>query len=152
MSAITDLYDALDTMLAATFATPTYKKLANPYTLELNDTLSLSRGWGFKIGPKSAANLTLARYEQFQVEISIIQTIAQRGTDRDIVIRQNAEKTLLEDQFLLVDYLRQNTALFAKLWKLDYSSDSGIEFVPFTEQQNYFTITTSLTAIIAEGC
>lgn len=151
MSAISDLYDALDTMLVGLYATPTYRKLANPYVLNENDTLSLSRGWGFKIGEQTAANLTLGRYEQLEVNIEVIQTIVHRGTDRDITIRQTNEKTLLEDQFLLVNYLRQNTALFAKLWKLDYVSTSGLEFV-FTEQQNYFTITTNLTAVIAEGC
>ncbi len=151
MSAISDLYDALDTMLTGLYATPTYRKLVNPYVLDQNDTPSLSRGWGFKIGEQTGANLTMGRYEQLEVNIEVVQTIVHRGTDRDVSIRQTNEKLLLEDQFLLVDYLRQNTALFTKLWKLDYVSTSGIEFV-FTEQQNYFTITTNLTAVIAEGC
>ena len=151
MSAISDLYDALDAALLGLYATPTYRKLVNPYVLDQNDTPTLSRGWGFKIGPQSSANLTMGRYEQLEISIEVIQTIVHRGTDRDVSIRQTNEKLLLEDQFLLVDYLRQNTALFAKLWKLDYLSTSGLEFV-FTEQQNYFTITTNLSALIAEGC
>lgn len=151
MTAISDLYDGIEDMLESLFAAPTYRRIVNPYTLELNDELHLRRGWAFIIGPKSSAGLTTGRYEQFNVQITVIQTIKQSGTDRDTSIRQTAEKTLLEDQFLLIDYLRQNTQLFSKLWSLDYESDEGIEFI-FTEQQNYFTIRTTLNAVIAEGC
>lgn len=151
MSAVSDLYDGMVTILSATFATPTYKKLVNPYVPELNDALSLARGYGFFIGPKTARADKLGRHEGFEAQIEVVQTIINRGTDRDITIREAAEKLLLEDQYTLVDYFRLNTATIAKVWDISYISDNGLEFV-FTEKQNYVMIRTTLRAIFSESC
>lgn len=150
MSAISDLYDGIVTVLSTTFAAPTHKILVNPFVPELNDSLALARGHGFYIGPKSARG-NLGRYEAFEAEIRVVQTIINRGTDRDVTIRGTAEKTLLEDQFTLIDYWRLNTAPIAKVWDVSYESDSGLEFV-FTDKQNYVMITTILRAIYSEAC
>jgi hypothetical protein len=151
MSAISTFYDAVDSWMSSLFATPTYKKLVNPYTIESDATLNINRGWAFVVGPKTPANLTTGRYWQFTVNLQIIQTIVNKGTDRDITIRQTAEKLLLEDQFTMLDSLRTTTTFDTKVWNLEYDSDNGLEFV-FTEQQNYYKIVTNLTAIISEGC
>lgn len=151
MSAVSDLYDGMVTILSTTFATPTYKKLVNPYVPELNDALSLARGYGFFIGPKTARQDKLGRHEGFEAQIEVVQTIINRGTDRDITIRETAEKTLLEDQYTLIDYFRLNTAPIAKVWDISYISDNGLEFV-FTEKQNYVMIRTTLRAIFSESC
>jgi hypothetical protein len=150
-TAITALYDGMVTILGNTFAAPTYKKLVNPYVPELNDALSLARGYGFIIGPKQARPDKLGRYEGFNAEITVIQTIINRGTDRDITIRETAEKNLLEDQFNLIDYFRLNTAPISKIWDISYESDNGLEFV-FTDKQNYVMIRTTLRAIFSESC
>lgn len=151
MSAISDLYDGMQTILSTTFPTPTYKQLVEPVILEMNDSLSLARGWGFYIGPKSGLTLTTGRYQEFEVQIIVRQTVFNRGSFRDLAIRQVAEKTLLEDQFTLVDYFMQNTAPIAKVWRIDYSEDAGLELV-FQDKQNYVMITTTLRAIYSEGC
>jgi hypothetical protein len=150
-TAVSDLYDGLVTILSTTFASPTYKELVNPYVPELNnDTLALARGYGFFIGPKSVVP-KLGRHEGFNAEITVVQTIAQRGTERDTIIRRTAEKNLLEDQYLLIDYFRQNTAPIAKVWDISYESDNGLEFV-YTDKQNYVMIRTTLRAIFSESC
>jgi hypothetical protein len=151
MSAISTFHDGVETWLSALFTAPTYKRLVNPYTIESDVSLNLNRGWTFVIGPKTPANLTTGRYWQFNVNLQVIQTISQKGTDRDITIRQTAEKLLLEDQFTMLDSLRTTTTFDTKVWNLEYESDNGLEFV-FTEQQNYYKIVTNLTAIISEGC
>ena len=151
MSAISTFHDAIETWMLGLFAAPTYKRLVNPYTIEADASLNLNRGWAFLIGPKTPANLTTGRYWQFNVNLQIIQTISQKGTDRDITIRQTAEKLLLEDQFTMLDSLRTTTTFDTKVWNLEYTDDNGLEFV-FTEQQNYYKIITNLTAIISEGC
>ena len=151
-TAITTLYDGMVTILGATFTAPTYKKLVNPYVPELNnDTLSLARGYGFFIGAKAARQDKLGRHEGFNADIEVIQTIINRGTDRDVTIRETAEKLLLEDQYTLIDYFRLNTAPIAKVWDISYVSDNGLEFV-FTEKQNYVMIRTTLRAIFSESC
>jgi hypothetical protein len=151
MTAISDLYDGIDSILVGLFPAPTYKELVWPDVPELDNTLTLSRGYGFYIGPKTGVSLTTGRYQQFEADIIVRQTIINRGTDRDLTIKKTAEKTLLEDQFTLVDYFRLNTAPIAKVWRIDYVSDAGIERV-FTDKQNYVMITTVLRAVYAEGC
>lgn len=151
MSAITDLYDALVTITDTLFTAPTYRKLVNPYVPERNDALALRRGYGFYVGPSSNANLTMGRYVKYRREIVVIQTIVNRGTERDYAIREAAEKTLLEDQFTLVDYFQQNTTPAAKVWTLEWASDNGIEPV-FTDKENYVMIRSTFSAVYAEGC
>lgn len=150
-TAISDLYDGISSILTATFAAPTYKEMVNPYVPELNDALILARGYGFIIGEKSARNDKLGRHEGFDARIEVVQTIVNRGTDRDITIRKTAEKNLLEDQYNLIDYFRLNTAPIAKVWDISYVSDNGLEFV-FTDKQNYVMIKTVLRAIYSESC
>jgi hypothetical protein len=151
MSAVSDLYDGMVTILSATFSTPTYKKLVNPYIPELNDTLSLARGYGFFIGEKTSRRDKLGRHEGFEANIEIVQTIINRGTDRDVTIRETAEKLLLEDQYTIIDYFRLNTAPIAKVWDISYVSDAGLEFV-LSEKQNYVMIRTTFRAIYSESC
>jgi len=151
MTAVSDLYDGMITILAANFAAPTYKKLVNPYDIELNDALALARGYGFFMGPKSSRADKLGRHEGFEAQIEVVQTIINRGTERDTAIRETAEKNLLEDQYTLIDYLRLNTAPIAKVWDISYVSDLGFEPV-FTDKQNYVMIRTTLRAIFSESC
>jgi len=151
MSAISDLYDGIDAILVGLFPAPMHKELVWPDVPELDNTLTLSRGYGFYIGAKTGVSLTTGRYQQFETDIIIRQTIINRGTDRDLTIKKTAEKTLLEDQFNLVDYFRLNTAPIAKVWRIDYVSDAGIERV-FTDKQNYVMIRTTLRAIFSESC
>lgn len=151
MSAVSDLYDGLVTIMGTLFTAPTYKELVNPYVPELNDTLALARGYSFIIGPKTARADKLGRHEGFECEIEVVQTIINRGTERDLTIRRTAEKNLLEDQYNLIDYFRQNTAPIAKVWDISYVSDNGFEFV-LTEKQNYVMIRTTLRAIFSESC
>jgi len=151
MSGVSDLYDGIDSILSTVYPSTTYKELVYSTFVELNDFISLNRGYGFNIGAKEGVSLTTGRYQQFSAEIQIVNTIVNRGTDRDLSIKKLAEKTLLEDQFLLLDYLRTNTASIAKVWVLEYLGDNGIEPV-FPDKANYVMIRTSLRAVFAEAC
>lgn len=150
-TAITALYDGMVTIVGGLFTAPTYKELVNPYIPEFNDSLSLARGYGFVIGAGDAQPQNLGRYEAISRTIEVTQTIVNRGTERDATIRRTAEKNLLEDQYLLVDYFRQNTAPIAKVWNIAYQSDGGLEFV-LADNQNYIMIKTTLRATYSEAC
>lgn len=150
MSAISDLYDYMVSMLDTTFPSSTYRKLVNPYIADLNDTMALNRGYGFYIGPK-IVRPKLGNYDGFEVDIIVIQTIINRGTDRDVSIRESAEKTLLEDQYTLTNYFRSNTGNIDKVWDINYESDNGLEFV-FSDKQAYVMIQTTLKGIYSESC
>lgn len=149
MSLITTVFDNINTRLNSIYATPTYKKLVNPYILELNDTLSLNRGYAFFMGPGLNTKKLIGDVVTFEREVTIVNTIVNRGTDRDVTIRETAEKTLLEDQFLAIDSFHQT--ILSDAWDLNWESDGGIEFI-FTEKQNFLSIRSLYRLRYSEEC
>lgn len=151
MSDITTIYSALVTKLDSLYPATTYRKLRNPYTLELNDAFALNRGYGFYVGPATNTNRLQSNSLSIEREIVLVNTIIQRGTDLDISIREDAEITLLEDQFLAIKDFEGAPAFADQVTKMTYSSDGGIEFV-FNDKQNYLAITSSFTLEYMEVC
>ena len=150
MSTVSSLYDGFLSIMETTFASPTYRKLVNPFVPDLNDSLSLNRGWGFYMGPKEVFK-KMGRDEGFSFEIKVVQSIVHRGTERDSTIRESSEKTLLEDQFLIIDYFRANTAPIANVWDISFSSDNGFEYVE-QEHKQFIIIQTTFKGIYSESC
>lgn len=149
MSLITTVFDNINSRLSSIYASPTYKKLVNPYILELNDTLSLNRGYAFYIGTGLNTKKLVGDVVTFEREVIIINTIVNRGTDRDVTIRETAEKTLLEDQFLAIESFHQT--ILSDSWDLNWESDNGVEFV-FTEKQNFLSIRSNYRLRYSEDC
>jgi hypothetical protein len=149
VSKITEVFDNLNTRLSAIYPSATYKKLVNPYILELNDTLSLNRGYGFYIGPGVNTRKLLGPNVTFEREVILFNTIVNRGTERDVVIRETAEKTLIEDQFLAIESFHRE--ILSDAWDLKWDSDGGIEFV-FTQQQNFLSIRSTYRLSYSEEC
>lgn len=138
MSVITTAFDDIETRLDGLFSS-THRRLVNPYQPELNDTKALNRGWGFFIGPGTNTNRKLGCKLSIQREVTVLHTIINRGTERDITIRETAEKLLLEDQFLAIKNFEQNPVVNNDVPKFVYSADNGIEYI-FTEQTNFIMI------------
>jgi hypothetical protein len=136
MSAISTLYDQLNQILVDNFGT-THKKLVNPYDLTANDDKLLNRGYGFRVSSGLNPLTVLDCMTSIERTIEIILTVVNRGTERDITIREDAEKVLLEDHIKLVKALRVNTD--EPLAKLEYVSDNGIESI-FDEEINFLAI------------
>lgn len=149
MSLITTVFDNINSRLSSIYSTPTYKKIVNPYILELNDTLSLNRGYAFYIGSGLNTKKLIGDVVTFEREVIIINTIVNRGTDRDVTIRETAEKTLLEDQFLAIDSFHQT--VLSDSWDLNWESDSGVEFV-FADKQNFLSIRSIYRLRYSEEC
>jgi len=149
MSNITAIFDVIDSTLDAMFL-PTSKKLVNPYVPEQNDDKSLARGFGFYIGSGVNTNRQLGCFASIRRYVTIINTIVNRGTERDIVIRQTSEKQLLEDQFKLIKELENDPSLSAVVAKMVYLSDNGIEQV-YGQDNNYLMIQTTFEMEYLEG-
>jgi len=149
MSVISTAYDNIVSRLATIYSSSTYKKLVNPYVLELNDTLSLNRGYSFSVGPGVNTKKLVGDTVTLQKEFQLINTIVNRGTERDVTIRETAEKNLLEDQFLAIDSFHRT--VLSDSWDFNYESDNGIGFV-FTEQQNFITIKSIFILRYSEEC
>ena len=84
--------------------------------------------------------------------LTITLTVKWRGTQKDITLRQTAEKLLLEDQFLLINYFTANAGMtISQVWKIVYNGDNGIEFI-FTDKQNYLQIVSNFSLEYSENC
>jgi len=141
MSVISTVYDTVDTHLGTLFS-GTHKKFYDPRELGVNDTYALGRGYGFYLGPGNNTNRNISCKLSVQRELVVSLSIINRGTAKDISIRQTAEKQLLEDHFTLIKSFEQDPTLEDLLAKLIYSGDNGIENV-FTDRNNYLVIESS---------
>lgn len=138
MSTISTFYDQLNALLLAQFGA-THKKLVNPYKIEENDDKLLNRGYGFNVVSGENPRLVLDCHLSMARSLEITLTIINRGTDRDILIRETSEKTLLEDHAKLLKAVLTDPNLNETLAKLEYQSDNGIEYVQ-GEKENFIMI------------
>jgi hypothetical protein len=139
---ITTIYDQLITVLGTTF--PNHYKITDPYTVENNDFKLLNKGYGFFINGGQNTNRMIACELSISRSITFINTLVQRGTDRDLTIRQAAEKTILEDQYLLIKAVEMDSTLLQSCCKMVYIGDSGIKFLN-DEHRNFLTIETQFS-------
>lgn len=142
MSAITTIFDSISSLLATTY--PSHLLLVNPWELDLNDNLLLNQGVGFYFGSGINTNRVLDCKLSISREIIIRLTRVQRGTDRDITIRQSTEKLLLEDQKTLISSLEADPTINNLVSKLVWDSDGGIEFV-YPDRISYLYIESRFT-------
>lgn len=150
-TAISTAYDEIVTVLNSLYGS-THKQLENPYILEDNDELTLRRGYGFVLQNATNTNRLLSNVASIQREVNIILTIKWRGTQKDVSLRQTAEKQLLEDHFLLIEYFTANAGMnISQVWKMVYNGDSGLEFI-FTDKQNYIGIQSNFSLEYSEDC
>ena len=141
MSRITTIQGILNTKLATVFPLP-HRKLTNPFWIDQNDALTLNRGYGFYLGFGSNTNRYVGCNLTLQRQVIVTNTVVNRGTDRDIQIRESAELLLLEDQFNLIKAIELDSSLSGNTAKFTYTNDNGIESI-FLGQNNYLKITTS---------
>lgn len=137
MSKISQIFDGFESLVSTTF--PSHKKLVNPYDLEQgNDSLALNRGVGFYLGPANNTNRQIGCFLSIQRDVVFVLSIANRGTDRDVSIRQSAEKQILEDLITLIKATEEDPNLNELASKVLYQSDEGLQL--FVNQYNYLVI------------
>lgn len=143
MSSISDVWDQIVTTLDTTYPSGTYFKLFNPYQVEGNDDFLLNKGYGIKIGPSEGDIDELNHFLVISRELVLQNTVVTRGTDRDITIRENSEKELLEDQLLgIAALMRLNPP--AEFKPIRFNGDGGADFV-FDDKNNFLLIESSFT-------
>ena len=139
MSKITTIIDNIRTRVATIL--PTHKELPNNRTIGENDTLFLSKGRAVSIGPGANTNRLVGCKLSIQRIVTVTITRAHFGVDRDTTVRNNLEKNLLEDQFLIIQDLEKDPDVDGVTARMVYSSDNGIEEV-FGEQGHFLMIQT----------
>lgn len=140
MSEISDFIDNLNFDLDELYGA-THLKLVNPYTITMNDNKILNRGYGWRIGPGSVSDLGLNHFITVQRELVLLNTVVNRGSERDISIREGSEKTLLEDQLNGVGVISR-VKRSCGIIDIEYQSDGGITFV-FDDREQFLLMETS---------
>lgn len=149
---MSNISDALDEIRAVVIATlPNHVEMINPYVPELNDDLTMESSWGIRAADGLNTNLQLACRMSIDRSVSIHLTRKifsgqlMRGAEA-VVIRRDAEKNLLEDQYLVVKALEQSPTITDSgvITKFVFQSDSGPQFVR-TERSDMLILTSVFT-------
>ena len=130
MSKISQIYDALNSLVSTEFPTSTYSYLSNAYIPEENDNLTLRRAIGFYVGQGSNKNRVLSCQISMERLITVTQTAKFYGTRLDKSLKDDTVKTILEDQFKLIKLLENAPQDSANgIDKMIFVNDNGIEFI-----------------------
>jgi len=130
MSAISDIFDALNTMAAT--ALPTHAQLLNPYFLESDSQISLSAAYGIKfgLGVNILGNENSGQ-EQRSRDLLIVLTRRKFATKGNITERKSVEKQLFEDLTAVLDAVAATPKLgVMAVQRTLYVSDTGVQFLP----------------------
>jgi hypothetical protein len=142
MSKIEDLYDAITTIITDTVATD-YKRIPNPYILEINSHLILQKGYGIRIDAGRDTNRVVGCLMTWERLFTIILTSQITTTENNTAARILLEKGILDDHDALVKAFYANVNLTGQGYKASISDDSGIQPI-VTESGKFFTMELSL--------
>lgn len=137
MSKSTDVFDAMILRLESVL--PTHSRLRNPYEIEENNTLFLKKGFGLAIGQGNGPNTALSKQIEIERIFQVVLTRKAYAKESDSTGKASAEKSLLEDLFLVIQEFETNTTINSTASMAQYESDGGIEFVE-TETEGFIVI------------
>lgn len=139
MSAISTIYTKIKTILTDVYKPKKALQLKNPYEIEENNDLELKRGYGFYIGA-GLDNGTMTSEIGMSRELIVTLTLETGAAQHTNIIRESAEKTLLEEQVELIKLIHTHPDI-AECGAAVYQNDNGIEFI-FGEKDNFIMIQT----------
>lgn len=124
---VSNVYNAMVVIIEAQLTA--YKKLPNPYDPEENSSLRLKKGYGLAFG----AGVNTNRYMNCKIAVdrqfSILLVRQVSKSDHDITGHATLEKSMLEDEFLLIKAFEQDPTLGGVAVKTRFVGDTGIEFL-----------------------
>lgn len=134
---ISAIYDAIYARVISLLTN--HKELRNPRLISANDSLFLTQGLGINLGAVTNTNRELACRLSLQRQLVITNTLAVNATERNVTIRKNAEKQLLEDQLIVLKNFEGDPTLSGVTDSIRFLFDNGIEEV-FAESGNFIMI------------
>lgn len=136
MSAISDIFDAMHTKVAGVLTT--HSELLNPYFIERDSQITLSKGYGIRIGLGDNLNDNEnSGNEQRQRTFVLVLTRRKFATKADVSARKTVEKNLLEDLTLVLDAIAQDTKLgLSAVQRTLYITDTGVQFLLLNSDRN----------------
>ena len=127
MSKISQIHDALLARLSSVL--PSYRQLTNPYDLEDNNELYLTKGYGVAVAPGNRTDRMISCQRSWLRTFNVVLTNQITSTDHNITANTAIQKSLLEDHFQVFSDLEKETTLSALTLRSQVESDGGIEFL-----------------------
>lgn len=148
MSKISQIYDALVARLVAVL--PTYSQLPNPYDIEANNELYLTKGFGVAVGAGARTDRLISCQKSWERTFNIVLTNQITTTEHNIDANETIQKNLLEDHFLVFEDLEKETTLSALTIRSQVETDEGLEFVDLDDARYYAMQITILTEYLED--
>lgn len=112
MSNITTAFDQMKLLMQTLFPESSgYYQLTNPYDVEENTITMHEKGWGIALGAGVNTNRELSCRLSLQRDISFVLTRRRYANELDTDSKESAEKSILEDQYLLIRELEKYPSL-----------------------------------------
>lgn len=125
MSKISTIHDNLLALISTNLGSE-YKKLPNPYIIDDNNELYLTKGYGLAIGPGARTDRLVSCRQSWQRDFTLYLTQQITTTDHNTDDRETIIKAMLEDHFTLFDALESDSTLSGSAIRAQMESDSGI--------------------------
>lgn len=135
MSKISMIHAALIARLEAVL--PTYRRLTNPYDIEDNNELYLTKGFGIAVGPGFRTDRLVSCQKSWERDFNILLTNQITTTDHNLSANETIQKNMLEDHYAVFADLEKETTLSAITIRSQVESDDGLEFVDLETSRYY---------------
>lgn len=139
---VTTIYDTFVTRMGTLF--PTHRRLTDVFDLTHNNEQFLTQGWGLLFGVATNTNRHVSKNLSISREITVHLTRRVYARELDPVKKADAEKSLLEDQQILIADLEQDFTLTTGDHIVRFISDTGI-FPVHTEKELFIGISSTVT-------
>lgn len=144
MSNITTAFDIIKAKMITLFPEASgYIQLTNPYDIDENTVAALEQGWGVAFGEGTNLNLSVSCNLSVRRTINITLTRRRFALELHTENKEAAEKSILEDQYILIKAIETEPALdssISGIAGMTFSSDNGIESV-LAEGDSYIKLT-----------
>lgn len=137
MTKISTIRAALETIILGVVSG--YQKIPNPYELEKISNVILRQGYGIAFGPGSNTERQLSCQLSIDRDFAVILTREVAATEHDASGRETIEKSIFEDQYLIIKAIEKDSDLLATASRARYVSDNGLEYVGL-ENSRYFVL------------
>ena len=137
MSKITDIREELETIIAA--AVTGYRQIPNPYEIEKTSNVILKKGFAIAFGPGTNTERLLSCQLSVDREMAIVLTRQVSSTEHDTNRREEIEKDIFEDHYLIIKAIEKDPSLNNKAARARYVGDNGLEFLSL-ENSRYFVL------------
>lgn len=140
MSKITNIREQLETTIESVVTG--YRQIPNPYEIEKASNVILKKGYAIAFGPGTNTERLLSCQLSVDREMAIVLTRQVSSTEHDTNRREDIEKAIFEDQYLIIKAIEKDPSLNNTAARARYTGDNGLEFLSL-ENSRYFVLQTN---------